>query len=806
MRYSFQRQAGPPEALDVSRRTTLLLLSFSLGACGRFATVSRCEVCPTGQLCDVASGQCVPEPSVQPPQCRGNASCPGDTPICSPAGRCVQCVGNGDCPGGACDMQAGRCVPRGADSCAGVTSLLEVGEGTVRIRGTTLGAANDAQLGCGLPGAVATDVVYGLKLAQTRRLSAVVRAIDPGSGFQPVLALRSSCADARSELSCGFVQPGSDRASLSLELKAGNAFLWVDGESQAGGEFELELSFDAVPAIDACAEPGLLRGGDTLDVTGETQGLSDDLGSSCGGAGAPDAIYSLVLDRSRRVKLEVTGVAGFRPTLALRGACLEPSTELACAPGSATGIATIELPGLGPGTYSVIVDGSGSGSNAATGRFRLRVTLGEPAPLPTNDTCQTALELPMGTVGSPMVLNLQGDTSAAKNDLPGCEATGADLVYTFELAQARRVRAVATPLSGSRLQPVLSLRRDMQCESQLAREQLLCTAAGQPGFPASLDSPRLDPGRWFLIVDGKSRTSGAFDLSVEFATPPTPPGNDTCAMPTPLTLEPADSRAMETTVGAQSDAFTCAGLERSPDVVYTFTLPTRQSVAVDVRALTGSALLPVLTLKPPAPASCSLGAALPLQKCGFGDLQVSDRAVLMEPELEPGTWFLWVSGELATQGAFSLRVGAGAPIQAPGNDSCGTLNQMVSLTVGSGTSGDTRGANNTVDGACGFPFGANGEFGRDVAYTFQVSAPLPTLTITVRPEQTGGQLFKPVIFVRGPGPAGTCTASGPNLGCQGAIDYGMPAVLTLNAVAPGAYTLWVDGAGTSAGAFGLTLR
>jgi len=114
-----------------------------------------------------------------------------------------------------------------------------------------------------------------------------------------------------------------------------------------------------------------------------------------------------------------------------------------------------------------------------------------------------------------------------------------------------RVRAQVTPLAGSRLQPVLYLRRENQCESQVAREQLFCVAAGQGGFPSLLEVPRLEAGRWFLFVDGKARTAGAFDLTLELSPPPPPPANDSCAMPTVLPLASgAVFLPSETTVGA----------------------------------------------------------------------------------------------------------------------------------------------------------------------------------------------------------------------------------------------------------------
>ncbi|MCU0697331.1 MAG: hypothetical protein MUC96_12455 [Myxococcaceae bacterium] len=704
-------------------------------------------------------------------------------------------------------MLSGTCVAGAVERCAAVASALELTSGTVRLRGTTLGASHDTTLGCALAGSVGPDVVYGLKLTERRRLTATVRPLDPTSGFLPVIGLRSDCARDGAEVACGFTEVGGDRASLVADgLAPGAWFLWVDAESDVGGAFELELSLDQAPRIDSCSAPGVLRGADVIDVAGDTTELADDFSPGCGAPGAPDAVYRLTLERPRRVRLEAVGLGAFRPLLSLRRACADGASELACAAGvTTTSTAALELPALEAGDYWVIVDGTASpGTNA--GRFQLRVRLTEPVPAPTNDTCATALELDPSTATGGTI-SLQGDTSRAKNDASGCEGTGPELVYAIDLAAPRRMVARVVPLSGSRLQPVLYLRRAMMCESAVAREQLACTAAGQAGFPALLDVPGLEAGRWYLFVDGRFGTSGAFDLQLEFTPPPAPPSNDSCTMPTPLPVGSGMATfPNETTVGATRSALTCASPSTAGDVAYTLTLASRQSVSLDAHALTGSPLLPVLSLKPQGP--CALTAASPVgMRCAISDDQVPDRAVAHFPVLDPGTYTLWVSGDLQTQGAFSLRVLTGPPIPPASNDVCGSMTAMMnfSLTVGSTSTGDTRGATPGTEGRCGLPPGANGEFAPDVVYTLQVSQQGP-VTITVSPEVMGGELFRPVVYVRG-GPAqSACTSVGANVGCQAAPDFGQPVSLTLPSLAPGLYSVWVDGAGTSAGRFSVSIR
>ncbi|MBE2248260.1 MAG: hypothetical protein IAE78_01850 [Myxococcus sp.] len=787
-------------------QTTLLLLlllpvCWLLAACGRPQPQQRCEACPDGLVCDSASGQCV-APASADGGCTSKAACAAPTPLCAPDGRCVACLSNADCPQGSCDMRAGLCVAAAAESCGALSSFIDVSSAALRLRGSTASAANDAHLSCAIPGSPGPDVLFGLRVPQRRRVTATVRPLDPVSGFQPVIGLRTECSVASTEAACGFTMLGGDRATLVAELNPGSFFVWVDSETQTGGEFELELGFDDAPNLDSCSAPSLLRGGSAIDVSGETLGLIDDVAASCGGAGAPDAVYRLTVDVPRRARLEAVGLSGFKPTLSVRRACADAQSEIACAPALTSSTSVIELPSLEPGDYAVLVDGPASGAPA--GRYRLRITLSEPVPPPSNDTCSTALELMPS--GGASTVSLQGDTTLAKNDAVGCDGTGPDLVYTLQLPAAARVRAQVTPLAGSRLQPALYLRRENQCESEVVREQLFCTAAGQGGFPALLEVPRLEAGRWFLFVDGKARTAGAFDLTLELSPPPAPPQNDACSTATVLPLASGPVfLPNETTVGASPHASTCGDTPGAADVAYSFTLTSRQSVSFDARALPGSRLLPVLTLKPAG--VCAVSALLPLGTCAFSDLQVPDRAVAVVPALNPGTYTLWLSGDLATQGPFSLRVSPGPPLNPPPNDGCGSSGSLIALNVGATASGDTRAAGNSTEGRCGFPLGANGELGGDVLYTFQVAALTPSLSITVQPDPVSGSLMRPVIYVRGGAAANNqCTYAGANLGCQAAPDFGAPVTLTLTNVPPGVYSLWVDGAGLSAGAFSLSIR
>jgi hypothetical protein len=257
-----------------------------------------------------------------------------------------------------------------------------------------------------------------------------------------------------------------------------------------------------------------------------------------------------------------------------------------------------------------------------------------------------------------------------------------------------------------------------------------------------------------------------------------------------------------TTVSAGDDAALYCTLPYagfSPDVVYTLDVPARQAIAIDLTAATGSQLKPVFALRPPQACASDIDTAA----CTYAaDPQMPGRSVLTLPAVDPGLYSLWVEGDSATQGDFSLRVTASPPAAQPANDWCSTSTPM--LVAGYPTTGDTRAAGNDYVDDCGLPLGANGEVAPDVVYRFTLLA-TSSATITVTPDAQTGALFKPVVYVRAPN---TCSgASGTtSLGCAAAADYGAPVSVSLSALPAGTYSVWVDGAGLSSGGFSIRIQ
>jgi hypothetical protein len=775
-----------------------MALAVALTLCGCGAPPTHKCTCPEGVACDQVTGVClVPTPDGGPTGCVSDHACGGASPRCLLAeARCVACLTTADCNSGVCESYACLPVP---DACPTAREL-NLTSGAATVHSDLLNARNDTTLSCSLPGSAGPDVVYKLTVPALSHFTAVVTP-EPGSGLKPLVALRSVCDQPSTEaaLGCAYASGSTDAAALSIDsLAPGTYFLWVEAESTPG-PFTLSVRLEAPPVVDTCVGTTVLYPTPTAEVIGDTAGLNDDATGSCGVPATSDAVYALRLDNPRRLLVEVTGLNGFEPTVYLRTGCADASAraELACLAPNPDAATSFELARVEAGISWIYIDGSAATSS---GRYALRVTTFDPIPPATNDTCATAqpLVLPAGNVGTITVL---GDTSAANNDLGGCGnlGQGPDVVYTLTLPVQSQVLARVTPIIGSRFQPSVSLRDLAACDLASTPTQRACAPATQPGYPAAFDLPLVPAGSYALWVDGMGVSSGAYTLTVELSPPPTPPANDTCSAPQLVSLSGGSATVTGTTLGAADDQASCEILS-SPDVVYTLDVPARQSVSLDVQAASGSALLPVVSLQQAGTCAASIGL---VAACGFNDGQASDRAVLLLPDVPQGQYSVWVNGDFGSQGPFTLRAASGPVIGIPQNDGCaGGL--VPEITAGVAQAGDTRGATNDPAAACGITAnGLSGIDARDVVFTFTVATARP-VTVTVTPDGADGALFRPLISVRGP--ASGCSLSGAPLGCIAAPGYGRPVSLSLNTLAPGTYTLLVDGAAVSAGKFTVTLQ
>lgn len=752
---------------------------------------------------------CEMTPDAGPPAgCSDDSQCRAPMARCLVSEqRCVACLTDSDCAAGVCDVSRHVCALL-PDAC-GTAQPLALGPTVLEVLGDTTRAADDTLLSCALPGTTGRDLVYTFTVDQPGHLLATASAAS-GSALQPLLGLRRACSSLATtdNVTCAYGGVGSAPAQLTADLQPGPYWLWLDGDGDTSGPFKLDVQLLPISTQASCAAPApLVFSGGKAEASGDTRGHTDDSAGLCGGVGASDVVYTfeLTAPQSAHVTLAPSGL--YAPVVYVRGAdCTdtEVTAQLWCGGSQPGQNLDVVLPRLEAGKYHLFVDGAHATGDSASGPFHLTVQLGAPVPPPDNDDCQAAQALPVpgSGVGSFMV---HGDTTAANNDALGCYGLGPDVVYSLDLAAPTRVAMRVTPSGGSPLRPSLYLRQVGACASEYPADELGCSAAAQPGSMATLLMPSLPAGQYFVWVDGVQGTAGAFDLAVDLSAAPPAPPNDDCSSAKPLSLASGPVTVTGTTVSAHDDAHLSCTLPYggfSPDVVYTLELPTAQALAIDLNAASGSALRPIFGLR--VPGACASADPFDEQACAWDDPQIASRTVLTLPNLAAGTYALWVEGDAATQGEFSLRVVSSPPVSAPPNDRCG-VSTLQALTPGSSATGDTRAAANDDWGNCGFPVEANGENAPDVVFPLTLGT-TQTVTVTVTPDPLTGTLFRPVVYVRAPGQCATTVTAVHPLGCQSASDYGQSASVTLPNLAPGTYNVWVDGAGLSSGGFSIRVQ
>ncbi len=161
--------------------------------------------------------------------------------------------------------------------------------------------------------------------------------------------------------------------------------------------------------------------------TGTTSGASNFAGT-CGGGGAPEAIYKLVLTVSSDVFVTTHGT-GFNTVVYMRSNCCS-GTEVNCnddADGRTTSV--LSEHGLAAGTYYVFVDGA---TAAATGAFSADIYVSPASPNPS-EACGNVTRVTNAGIAS--VSNCAygpnfDPSGTCGSTLP---ATGPDLVYYFLL-------------------------------------------------------------------------------------------------------------------------------------------------------------------------------------------------------------------------------------------------------------------------------------------------------------------------------------------------------------------------------------
>lgn len=259
--------------------------------------------------------------------------------------------------------------------------------------------------------------------------------------------------------------------------------------------------------------------------------------------------------------------------------------------------------------------------------------------------------------------------------------------------------------------------------------------------------------------------------------------NDTCAsartilpMGTGLFTMLADpAQALDdTTLGCGSGG---------PELVYTFTTTSTQSLTVTSTPTLGSPTRPALALR----AACTGSATA----C---DAPTSGAAAISVASLPAGTWFLFVEAASGTTGPVILSVQLQSPPTTAANDTCAaalTLGANATSVTHSVVLGNTVVGTNesTTEPTCS----ATARSGPDLWYRLTLGA-RANLNATVRP--LTGSTLHPVISLQ------SACAAGTELACRAGSTSASLTLQQAN-VMPGTYFLGVDSADATQGEFQL---
>ncbi|MDX2015320.1 MAG: hypothetical protein SFW67_34325 [Myxococcaceae bacterium] len=374
------------------------------------------------------------------------------------------------------------------------------------------------------------------------------------------------------------------------------------------------------------------------------------------------------------------------------------------------------------------------------------------------------------------------DLVSAVDDVSTSCGQGADLVYAFDLAGPRDVTVSARALGGATARPTVAVR----AASCASGSELACDSAPDGGAGASVVLPGLAAGRYFVVLESASGTSGRVELGVTVAPGLTAAPNDTCAQVEPLAFFGTRAVAVGSTVLATNDGLgpSCSPTAASSggDLIYSYDVDGGSSVTVTARPLAGSTLQPVVSVRP----VCASAA---------NELACGASGSLSLPTHPAGRFVVAVDSANGSAGAFQLEV-TRTPIVA--NDRCPGLQALVFQGSVATATGDTSFASNDSSADATPSCSASARTsGQDVVFSYTLTQ-ARDVTVSITP--TGpSPTFWPVLSIRN---ACSNGAGNAELACV-SPNASLQARASLVNQPAGTYTVWVDSAATTAGPFQL---
>jgi hypothetical protein len=379
-------------------------------------------------------------------------------------------------------------VPTIAEACAKARPLTASGPITERLSGGFSLAA--AQCGDEAKGA---ERAYRVEVQNRSR----VRITHRSDEFGPVVHVRRTCVDDKTEVGCSNSGAADEEATFLGVLDPGTYTVFADA-AEKGVSGAYTLSMEAQPEAgtgttgDSCVDAVPLTDPST---EGDTFEAKDDVQPSCAGAAAPDLVYRLSVPKRMRFHASLASQDGPHVISVTRG-CNDKSQELAC------GESVSQV--LTPGNYFVVVDGP---KPDAFGKFTLNWTLQDVAPV--EGACRDAPALAPGKTVSGTTVSSQHRFSLSCLGREDTQ-TSPDRVYKLVVDKAERVSLTLN--TGSEWDGALSVRRACIDNPTAPRAGEVACSAGRHGRGATYEGS-LDRGTYFVVVAGRrAGEQGAFTL------------------------------------------------------------------------------------------------------------------------------------------------------------------------------------------------------------------------------------------------------------------------------------------------------
>ncbi|MGZ6086703.1 MAG: putative metal-binding motif-containing protein [Polyangiales bacterium] len=337
-----------------------------------------------------------------------------------------------------------------------------------------------------------------------------VRVTAASAGVRTIVGVRDAgCSSLTDEIKCGQGNP----ADLFMRaLPTGTYYVTAGVSAPSDVTVDATLSpATTAAANETCAAPPALPNMTTVLV--DMKDHADDIAASCiAGPGympiALDAAYDLKLDVASDVLVVGRPTGSDQIGLGISTAsCV--AADYGCARGYPTRISRRALPA---GDYRVFVESLLGAQPSLSTFVRPAAT---PGPAGADKCTDTAIVIPKD--GGLFVGSTAGKTADfdASCDTVGLPKGGApDVVYRLDLDKKGRL---IVDLAGSAYTTTVSVRKGATCPGV---ELDGACAAGYVVDNAFLDIS-VDPGTYWIVVDGYSLASGSYRLDVRVA-PPSP--------------------------------------------------------------------------------------------------------------------------------------------------------------------------------------------------------------------------------------------------------------------------------------------